>query len=689
MSHDLNASLLSVKGIGEKTFSLLEKISLITIRDLLEYYPRTYRKFEEPISELDADAGKYIGAKEIALYGTVSSAVQVKRTKRFDITTTNIRVGELTIGAVWFRMPYIRGQLNVGEHYVFYGKLGRDKAGHLQIEQAKFYTKDEYFGLGKRLHPVYNLTKGLKNSVLEKSVDTILKDDKIDEHLPDDIIKKRGLISYDAAIRGIHFPKDDEDLKASAKRLSYDEFFMFLLMAGLEHDNSEAVPNPYIFDRSDEYEKALGSLPYELTDGQKEALSAMKADMESDVIQQRLIQGDVGSGKTIISFLIMLLAVENSYQAAIMAPTEVLAKQHYLTFKENLESFGLDHPVYLLTGSMKAKEKREVYAHISSDEPCFIIGTHALIQEKVEYHKLAIVVTDEQHRFGVKQRKIFSQKGSDPYTVVMSATPIPRTLAMILYQDMQISAIRDVPARRLPIKNAIMYPNERQKAYQFIGKQIQEGHQAYIICPLVDSSEKTEAENVTEYSRDLQEYMGSQYRIGMLHGKMKPEEKNSIMEDFHDKKLDILVSTTVVEVGVNVPNATVMMIENADRFGLAQLHQLRGRVGRGDAQSYCIFMDCAGDEHSKRLEILKNSNDGFEIASEDLKLRGPGDFYGVRQSGDMSFKIADLYRDADILSIAKEDVNDILKKDPTLSGLDHTALRSRIRSDRDRIYENL
>ena len=625
----------------------------------------------------------------MAIYGTVASAVLVKKTRKFDVATTNIRVGELTIKAVWFRMPYIKSQLSVGEHYVFYGRLNRDRSDQLQMEQPKFFSRDEYAGLGKKLHPIYNLTKGLRNSTLEKSVDTILSADHFDEYLPDEILKKRGLISYNDAIRGIHFPKDEKDLENAAKRMSYNEFFSFLTRASLERGKTEDVPNPYSFPKSDDLEKALSLLPFELTVGQSEALTAMRNDLNAPYITQRLIQGDVGSGKTIIAFLIMLLAVENGYQAAIMAPTEVLAEQHMKTFNENMERFGLEFPVYLLTGSMKAKEKKEVYAHISSDEPCFIVGTHALIQEKAEYDRLAVVITDEQHRFGVKQRQILAEKGSTPYGVVMSATPIPRTLAMILYQDMQISAIRDVPARRLPIKNAIMYPSDRKKAYQFIGKEVLAGHQAYIICPLVEASEKTEAENVTEYADDLRSQMGPSFRVGMLHGKMKADEKNRIMNEFYAHETDILVSTTVVEVGVNVPNATVMMIENADRFGLAQLHQLRGRVGRGDAQSYCIFIDAAKDEHSKRLEILRNSNDGFEIASEDLKLRGPGDFYGVRQSGEMSFRIADLFRDADLLSWAQEDVNEVLSADPDLSSPEHKGIRTRLRTEEDRIYQNL
>ncbi|MBO6214745.1 MAG: ATP-dependent DNA helicase RecG [Lachnospiraceae bacterium] len=700
-------SLLSVKGIGEKTFDLLKKLDLYTVGDLLECYPRTYKSFPEAkrsLSELADAEGKggqlRMGGsdslsydvpvgQDVALYATVAKAVSVKKTRRFDVSTTTLRIGSDTIGAVWFRAAYVRSQLKVGETYVFYGRL--DRSGSLlELEQPKIYDETTYMQLRHSLHPVYPLTKGLKNTNLEKAVAAILKNGRIQEYLPEELLKKRGLIEMDEAVRRIHFPKSEEELREAGKRLSYNEFFDFLLRVELEKGNTEKVLNEFNFDSSEDYEKAYKSLPFELTDGQKEALKEMREDLKGEYISQRLIQGDVGSGKTIIAFLIMLLAVENGYKAAIMAPTEVLAGQHYETFKKYILDFSLSYPVYLLTGSMKQKEKREVYSRLSSDEPCFVVGTHALIQDKADYNNLAVVVTDEQHRFGVKQRLILSKKGSAPFVLVMSATPIPRTLAMILYQDMKISAIRDVPARRLPIKNAIMHPDERTKVYQFMAKEIREGHQVYIICPLVEASEKTEAENVTEYAESLREAMGSAYRVGVLHGKMKAEDKNRIMNDFYAKSLDILVSTTVVEVGVNVPNATVMLIENADRFGLAQLHQLRGRVGRGDAQSYCIFMDASGsDKNSKRLEILKDSNDGFEIASEDLKLRGPGDFYGVRQSGDMCFKVADLYRDADLLSMAKDDVSDILSRDSSLSSVAHQGILHRIRAAEEHIYENL
>ena len=390
--------------------------------------------------------------------------------------------------------------------------------------------------------------------------------------------------------------------------------------------------------------------------------------MSGQALMSRLVQGDVGSGKTIIAFLAMILSCENGYQSALMVPTEVLAKQHYESFMRLLKQQGLDFCTVLLTGSNTAKEKREIYAKIASGEAQIIIGTHALIQEKVIYKNLSLVITDEQHRFGVKQRESLAERGNPPNVLVMSATPIPRTLAIILYGDLDISVIDELPAKRLPIKNCVVDISYRPKAYSFIQKQVQEGRQVYIICPMVEESEGLDAENVLDYTAKIKSVFPSDIQIEYLHGKMKASEKNQIMERFAANKIQILVSTTVVEVGVNVPNATVMMVENAERFGLAQLHQLRGRVGRGEHQSYCIFVQGnKEDTTSKRLEILNKSNDGFYIAGEDLKLRGPGDLFGIRQSGVMEFRIGDIYNDSSILKSASEAASEILSLDPDLT----------------------
>ena len=475
----------------------------------------------------------------------------------------------------------------------------------------------------------------------------------------------------------IHFPDSMDTLTWARRRLVFDEFFLFLMTMQLQKNGEEKQLNPHHFGDPTVLDRYIGQLPYALTVAQRRTLKEILADMQGEVLMQRLIQGDVGSGKTIVAFLAMLYASDSGYQSAIMAPTEVLAKQHEQSFLELCERFGIEKTIVLLTGSMTAKQKREARAQITEHPDALIIGTHALIQEAVEYKNLALVITDEQHRFGVRQRETFAEKGQTPHILVMSATPIPRTLAIILYGDMSISVMDEVPATRLPIKNCVVGESYRPKANAFLEREVAAGHQAYIICPLVEASENFDASNVTDYTAQLQEALSPGIRIACLHGKMKAAEKNQIMEDF---KADILVSTTVIEVGVNVPNATVMMIENADRFGLAQLHQLRGRVGRGSAQSYCIMMNASDSDRAKeRLEILNKSNDGFFIASEDLKLRGPGDFFGIRQSGDMSFMIADIYTDAKVLQNAADEVKRILAEDPALAMEKHENLRIKMK----------
>ena len=411
-------------------------------------------------------------------------------------------------------------------------------------------------------------------------------------------------------------------------------------------------------------ERFIKELPYELTGAQKRVWREIESDLKKNLSMSRLVQGDVGSGKTVIALLALLTVAYSGYQGALMAPTEVLAKQHYESITKLLEEHRIPFQTALLTGSMTAKEKREAYRWIQGGEAQIIIGTHALIQEKVAYQDLALVVTDEQHRFGVRQREIFAEKGEMPHVLVMSATPIPRTLAIILYGDLDISVIDELPSNRLPIKNCVVDTGYRPTAYRFIKNQIEEGRQCYIICPMVEESEHLEVENVTDYSAMLQEELGNKIVVGCLHGKMKQEQKDRIMEDFGEGKIDVLVSTTVIEVGINVPNATVMMVENAERFGLAQLHQLRGRVGRGKYQSYCIFMTGSKAKDTKeRLDILNKSNDGFKIASEDLKQRGPGDLFGIRQSGLMNFRLGDVFQDAAVLQMASEAVSVLSKKE--------------------------
>lgn len=460
------------------------------------------------------------------------------------------------------------------------------------------------------------------------------------------------------------------------KRLVFDEFLVFALSVKQLKKENHQIENHYQIQESAAVSQLIASLPYHLTKAQLRVWHEIEEDMKSPVVMNRLVQGDVGSGKTMIAALAIFAAAKAGFQSCMMAPTEVLARQHYETFQKLCEEFGLKIPVVLLTGSMTARQKRMAYEALQLYPNAMVVGTHALIQERAIYDNLALVITDEQHRFGVRQREIFAEKGRHPHILVMSATPIPRTLAIILYGDLDISVVDEVPAKRLPVKNCVVNTGYRNKAYAFIENEVKNGHQAYVICPLVEEVEGMETENATDYVKKLRQIFPEEIQLGLLHGQMKPAQKNKVMEAFMKNEVQVLVATTVVEVGVNVPNATVMMIENAERFGLAQLHQLRGRVGRGDAQSYCIMVNCSSAKTAeRRLKILNDSNDGFRIASEDLKLRGPGDFFGIRQSGELQFALGDIYQDAAVLRDASEAVGELLAEDPDLIFGEHENLR--------------
>ena len=550
------------------------------------------------------------------------------------------------------------------------------------LDHPDIYTEDQYALLQKSLQPVYGLTEGLTQNFFMKTMHSILDSGLLlPDPLPADIRRQYQLSEYNYALRQIHFPENEEACRMARKRLVFDEFLVFALSVKQLKKENHQIENHYQIQESAAVSQLIASLPYHLTKAQLRVWHEIEEDMKSPVVMNRLVQGDVGSGKTMIAALAMFAAAKAGFQSCMMAPTEVLARQHYETFLENCRQFGLDIPVILVTGSLTPKQKRDAYERIQLFPNAMIIGTNALIQEKVIYQNLALVITDEQHRFGVKQREQLALKGCHPHILVMSATPIPRTLAIILYGDLDISVMNEVPAKRLPIKNCVVNTAYRPKAYNFIQKEVAAGHQVYLICPLVEASENSDCENVTDYTEKLRSQLDERIVVACLHGKMKADEKNRIMEQFLKNEIQVLVSTTVIEVGVNVPNATVMMIENAERFGLAQLHQLRGRVGRGDAQSYCIMVNGSDSgQVSKRLQILNKSNDGFYIASEDLKLRGPGDFFGIRQSGVMDFKLGDIYQDAEVLKQASEECDAILKADFLLETEQNRGLKERIDS---------
>ena len=672
----LNASIKEVKGVGDKTAQTFEKLNIFTVEDVLFHFPRSYFRYPEAISVEEITS---LQESQLAIRAVVKKSPSSRNGRNMNITTLTLGEETKKLELVWFRAPYIKNQIQPGKEYVFFGKMVV-KNKRWVMEQATIYAPEKYAEIAGMLQPVYALTSGVTNNLLIKTIRTVLSSmDLISDYIPTAVRKRYNLCEYNYALKQIHFP-DTMDMLIEARRcLVFHEFFLFIM--GIQYQKEKKVkdPNSFAFINDTFMDDCMNKLPYELTNAQKKALIEIQSDMDSPYVMQRLVQGDVGSGKTIVAFLSMARCAHSGYQSAIMAPTEVLARQHYEGFLKMCADFGLDFPVVLLTGSMKAKEKKEAYAKLEACPNALVVGTHALIQEKAVYSNLALVITDEQHRFGVKQRDIFTEKGHLPHVLVMSATPIPRTLAIIIYGDMDISVIDEVPARRLPIKNCVVDISYRPKAYDFIINQVQSGHQAYVICPLVEETENMEGKNATDYAQELSELLPSYIKVGLLHGKMKNDKKNEVMEAFARNEIQVLVSTTVVEVGVNVPNATVMMIENAERFGLAQLHQLRGRVVRGDAQSYCIMMNTSNSKNAKkRLEILNKSNDGFFIASEDLKLRGPGDFFGIRQSGDLAFDIGDIYQDATELQDAAESVKEILEIDPELQFEEHGALRRKL-----------
>ena len=563
----------------------------------------------------------------------------------------------------WYNMPFLKNKFRIGQHYVFRGKVsknnfyGKDRNnGKITLEQPEIYLPEEYAGKQGALSPIYRLTEGLSNKIVTKSVKQVIENEFAGyEFLAEEILQKYHLMGYQTAILKIHFPETEEEMQEARRRLAFNEFFLFLMALHRFKEEEGVVLNEYPVDDFKRTDAFLESLPYELTGAQKKVIAQMRNDFSGKRPMNRLIQGDVGSGKTIVALTGLLDIAFQGYQGALMAPTEVLAVQHYESISKMLEENNIPLRVELLTGSMKAKEKRQAYERIELGISDIIIGTHAIIQDAVRYYNLALVITDEQHRFGVKQREKLSDKGLYPHIMVMSATPIPRTLAIILYGDLDVSVIDELPVGRQPVKNCVVGREYRPNAYRFLAEQVHQGHQCYVICPMIEENENLESADVISYAEILRENLPDDIRVEYLHGKMPPGRKNEIMECFAANEIQVLVSTTVIEVGVNVPNATVMMVENAERFGLASLHQLRGRVGRGKAQSYCIFISTSDKtETKKRLEILNKSNDGFEIADWDLKLRGPGDFFGIRQSGDMDFKIADIYSDSKTLQEAAE-----------------------------------
>lgn len=668
---DRNTPILELKGVGEKTQKLFAKLDIRTVGDLLAHSPKDYELFEEPVKIRQASPGTVC-----AIYAAVTGIPGERKVRKLNILNVTVSDGSGIMQLTFFNMPFLKKMLKQGGYYLFRGNVQSRGASKI-MEQPKLYSIEEYRKQTNQLIPKYSLTKGLTNQTVQKAVRQALSHCAFeDEYYDSEILQSCDLMSEREAVETLHFPSDQESLMKARRRLVFDEFFSFLYLLRRNRQVGEGLENRYQMFETADTVRFLERLPFPLTRAQAKVWQELRNDMGSAACMNRLIQGDVGSGKTILAVLALLMTAANGYQGALMAPTEVLAMQHFETIQGYVQKYGICFKPVLLVGSMTAREKQETYEKIAAGEANLIIGTHALIQEKVHYKSLALVVTDEQHRFGVRQREHLSEKGESPHILVMSATPIPRTLAIILYGDLHISVVDELPQGRLPIKNCVVNTSYRPTAYKFIAGQVAEGRQAYVICPQVEEGEMEDLENVVDYTEKLKNALPASVQISYLHGKMRPADKNRIMEEFAAHTIDVLVSTTVIEVGINVPNATVMMVENSERFGLAQLHQLRGRVGRGEHQSYCIFVSTKEDQETmERLQILNKSNDGFHIASEDLRLRGPGELFGVRQSGEFAFRLGDIYTDANVLKQASDAIERLMARDPELEQSEHLALK--------------
>ncbi len=669
----LTDSVRKIKGVGEKAEKRLNKLKIYTVEDLLEHYPRGYDEFKpiKPIERLEE-------GETAAVEGTLAVRPQMKTAGRLRILNTEIQDASGCVPVTWFNMPFLRNQLKMGTRYIMRGRVVK-KRGRLLLEQPKLYSKDEFYRQMGKLRPIYPLTAGMTNSAITKALEQALKETEfLPDFLPLEIRKRQNLPEYKKALWQIHFPADRKERDEGRRRLVFDELFLYSLSLAYMKKR-EAALSSHVMERKKEVDEWLDELPFSLTTAQKKVYEEIVSDMTGGTVMNRLVQGDVGAGKTIVAVAALYQAVLNGGQGAFMVPTEVLASQHYDNLCGLLSKRGVR--IGMLTGSLTAKQKREGRENLACGTWDIVVGTHAIIQDNIEFKNLSLVITDEQHRFGVKQRESLFRKGEQPHVLAMSATPIPRTLALILYGDMDLSVIDEKPKNRLPIKNCVVNTSYRPNAYRFMRQQIEAGRQIYIICPMVEDSEEMELENVMIYTEELKGIFPASVRIAALHGKMKPGEKEEIMAAFSRGETDILVSTTVIEVGIDVPNATVMMVENAERFGLAQLHQLRGRVGRGKEQSYCILMTGRDSKESKeRLAILTQSNDGFFIAEKDLKLRGQGDLFGVRQSGDQLFKLADIFEDAGILQQAGQEAKRFTQEDIILFYKKNEKLRNRVES---------
>ena len=663
-----------LKGVGETRAKLFTKFGIFSIGALLRYYPKRYEDWNTLTKIADAEINETVCLKATVIDRV--SEVKINGGKILTKTTISDFSGYLPV--VFFNNKYVKNSLLENEEYLFFGKVTKDKYGNRTLNAPRF----EKAGEKQRLRPIYKASGTLTSKNIEKLMETALKEIKgnVKEVLPQNLISKYKLLPLEDALKNIHFPENEEMLRQAKRRLIFEE--LLILQLGLLSKRSSVdvkITKPIKEDKSEEFYKKL---PFELTNAQKRVIGEAVNDLMSEKPMNRLVQGDVGSGKTAVAAAIIYTAVKNGFQAAFMAPTEVLANQHYKTLKK---FFGDEFSVSLLTGSTTAKNKRIVKERLESGECNIVVGTHAMIQNDVNFKDLGLVITDEQHRFGVEQRTALSKKGENANVLVMSATPIPRTLAMVIYGDLDVSVIDELPKGRQPIKTFRVNSPYHPRLYEFLRKTMDNGQQGYIVCPLVEESE-SDLVPATEYYNWLKANQFKNYTLGLLHGQMKPKEKDEIMARFYSGEIQLLISTVVIEVGVDVPNATVMIIENAERFGLSQLHQLRGRIGRGDKESTCVLLsDAQNEEALERFDVLCDTNDGFQIAQKDLELRGPGDFFGNRQHGLPDMHIANLMTDTRILYEAQERAKEICNCDPGLEKEENALLKKEV----ERLFNNI
>ncbi len=657
---NLEKDVQYVKTVGPNRAKLLNKLGIFTLEDLITYFPRTYQ-----------DRGKIkkiaqcIDGEEMLIEGITISNILETRMRNKTIYKLQLRDETGICTAIWFNQPYLKNIFNLGEKYKFYGKIS-NKYGRIEIISPVFDKINEAKNTGKII-PIYPLTKKLSQNILRNIIENGINEvyTKLEETLPDYILQKYNLLNLNETIKLIHFPKKLEDFKNAHKRLAFEEL-LTMQLALLELKNRYINETKGIkFNPNIKLSNIINKLPFELTKAQLKVLEEIELNMESSREMNRLLQGDVGSGKTIVAILASYKAVKSGYQTAVMAPTAILASQHLESFTNILQEEGIK--CELLISSTSKKKKTEILEKLKKGQIDILIGTHAILEENVEFKNLGLVITDEQHRFGVKQRTKIIEKGQNPDVIVMSATPIPRTLALILYGDLDISIIDELPPNRKKIETFAVKKNMEERVNNFVKQQIEEGRQAYIVCPLVEEDEESNLKAVTSLAEKYKKEIFSKYKVEYLHGKMKPKEKDEIMQEFKKGDIDILISTTVIEVGINVPNASIMVIENAERFGLAQLHQLRGRVGRGEYKSYCILKyDSNSNNTRERMQVMCKSNDGFVISEKDLELRGSGDFFGTAQHGLPELKVANLFEDIQILKEVQKLSLDILQEDPKL-----------------------